>query len=342
MENPFVRRAAAGVIVGYALFVLVRTGPGALLARPRPVREERPQRRPRPERPPLPPVRTERLFGLCVGALDVAGTVERIVAWSHEVPARTVIAATLDHVFALRGDPLFRRACEEADLVTAGAMPFVWLSRRKGGALKRPVTGADLVEPLATAAAAAGRSVFLFGSTLERLHSAAKRLKEDNPRLTVAGAYAPPSGFERDPQIQRELITLLRTVRPDIILVALDPPAQEIWSAGMADCVRHGVFVNVGAGLDHLAGEPARAPDRRRSSRLEGPWRALGEPFRRAPRAARIVAMLPWLLAMDRRDRLEFDRMRRRQAMAASTDRRYRERRREAREREAVARRRTF
>ncbi|MEM6762674.1 MAG: WecB/TagA/CpsF family glycosyltransferase [Pseudomonadota bacterium] len=272
----------------------------------------------------LPAVKCQRILRVSVSELDLAGTVERIIHWSGRAPARVVITANLDHVIKLRDDLAFARVYDEADLVTPDGMPFVWLSRREGTPLKERVTGSDLIAPLAKAAAEHNRRVFLFGSTLDRLHAAAKRLKHDNPDLDIVGAYAPPMGFEDDASLHTELVEMFRALRPDIVFVALGAPKQEFWSTMMADSLSHGVFVNIGGGLDFLSRDVKRAPAAMQSMGLEWLWRAVSEPLRLGPRYLRIIVALPGLYLMHRADRAAHERSNRHEAVAATMDRRYR------------------
>jgi N-acetylglucosaminyldiphosphoundecaprenol N-acetyl-beta-D-mannosaminyltransferase len=268
-------------------------------------------------------VPTQRLFGVSVSDVTLDEAVARIVSWAAGPRPRTVVTTNLDHVMKLRDDPLFTRAYREADLVTADGMPLVWLSRREGQPLRERVTGSDLIEPVAREAARAGLSLFLFGSTMERLHAAAERLKADNPTLEIRGAYAPPQGFERDPEIHAEVARIIRTVRPHIVLVAVGAPKQEIWARAMAAKVRRGVFVSIGSGLDFLSRDVRRAPAWMRRGGLEWLWRTLCEPVRLGPRYLNIIVHLPRLYRMHRRDRALWDEAQR-QALARRADEGYR------------------
>lgn len=298
MANPFLRRAFAGFRIARALAGDGPHGERAASERDAGARTAK-------AKPSLPPLSTIRLLGVDVANLTFAEAVDRIVAWSRDMPPRTVITTNLDHVMKLRGDAEFRRCYDEADMVTADGMPFVWLAKHEGEPLKERVTGSDLILPLMEAAAREGRSVFLFGSTIERLDGAAQILKARLPELDFRGAYAPPFGFDRDPALHDELVTMLRTVRPDIILVALGAPKQEIWSNKMAGVLRHGVFVSIGGGLDFLSGDVKRAPTLMRKTGTEWMWRAVTEPARLGPRYARIIWTLPALYRAHRRDRAE-------------------------------------
>ncbi|WP_157962058.1 WecB/TagA/CpsF family glycosyltransferase [Acuticoccus kandeliae] len=256
-----------------------------------------------PPAPPLPDFPEARVFGITVAVATPEAVIERIIAWAGGPPARTVITANLDHVMKLRDNAEFQRVYSEADLVTADGMPLVWVARHDGVPLKERVTGSDMIAPLMKAAADAGRSVFLFGSTIERLERARDYLVGENPGLEIRGVYAPPFGFEKDATLHDELVDLLRKAAPDLILVALGAPKQEIWANKMARAVPHGVFLGIGAGLDFLSEEVRRAPTWMRRTGLEWVYRAASEPKRLGGRYLGIVANLPALYSMHRRDR---------------------------------------
>ncbi|XWN31955.1 MAG: WecB/TagA/CpsF family glycosyltransferase [Devosia sp.] len=258
----------------------------------------------------LPPLEWHVLFGVPVARVSVHKAVQRIVSWSGAVPARTVIATNLDHIMALRADAPFKRAYRRAGLITAGSRAFVRLSKEQRKPLPERIAATDLVQPLMAGAAIAGRSVFFFGSHLDVLHDAARQLKRMFPKLDVRGVYAPPPGFERDPDGSDEVLTLLRIARPDIVLVALPTPHQEIWSDGMADKVRHGVFVNVGDALDRLVGvETIKKPESVEAAGLGWLWSAVGHSARHAPRTTRRLMALPGLYAHHYDDRLTREEM---------------------------------
>ncbi|MCF3933951.1 WecB/TagA/CpsF family glycosyltransferase [Acuticoccus sp. M5D2P5] len=256
---------------------------------------------------PTPPMDETRLFGISVMKLTLTEVVDRIIAWAGSPPPRTVITANLDHVMKLRTNPAFQTAYREADLVTADGMPFVWLAKLEGDPLEERVTGSDLIEPLMEAAAKAGRTVYFFGSTMDRLRRAETHLTARNPDLRIAGLYAPPFGFETDEALHAELVEMFRAVRPDIIVVALGAPKQEIWASRMVKVLDHGVFLGTGAALDFLSDDVRRAPAWMQRTGLEWLYRALSEPKRLGKRYLRIIVALPSLYRMHRRDRATWD-----------------------------------
>ena len=71
-----------------------------------------------------------------------------------------------------------------------------------------------------------------------------------------------------------------RAARPDVILVGLGPPKQELWIDRYKDTVGPTVALAIGAGLDFLAGRFSRAPRWVANSGFEWAYRLLLEPRR--------------------------------------------------------------
>ncbi len=201
----------------------------------------------------------------------------------------------LDHLEKLGRMPAFRAAYAAHDLVVADGNPVVWLSRLAG----RPVRlapGADLVLPLARAAAAAGAPVALVGSTAAALDGAAARLLAEVPGLAVAARIAPPMGFDPEGAGADRVLADLGASGARLCFLALGAPRQELLAArGRAALPAMG-FASVGAGLDFLAGTQRRAPAWMRRAALEWLWRAGTAPRRLGPRYLRGIAVLPGLV----------------------------------------------
>lgn len=198
----------------------------------------------------------------------------------------------LDHLVKLRRDPPFRAAYAAQDIVVADGNPIVWLSRLA----RRPVAlvpGSDLVQPLAAAAAGAGRPLVLVGSTDAALAAAAARLTADVTGLSVALAEAPPMGFDPEGPAARDLLGRIAAVGPCLCLIALGAPKQERLSALGRRLAPQAGFASVGAGVDFLAGQQTRAPAWVRRLALEWLWRMLSSPRRLVPRYAACAAILP-------------------------------------------------
>ena len=81
-----------------------------------------------------------------------------------------------------------------------------------------------------------------------------------------------------------ELLRRIRSLRPDLLLVALGNPTQELWLAKHFDATGCTLGIAVGALFDFMAGDYSRAPQWIRAARLEWVYRFTLEPRRLASR----------------------------------------------------------
>ena len=198
----------------------------------------------------------------------------------------------LDHLVKLARMPGYRAAYAAQDLICADGNPIVWLSRLAGKPVAL-VPGSDMVRPMLTVAARAGRGVALVGSTDETLAAAAEALMREIPGLVVVMRHAPAMGFDpAGPEAARVLAELAaRDV--GLCLIALGSPKQEEFAALGRKLAPTVGFASIGAGLDFISGRQTRAPAWVRAIAMEWLWRALSAPRRMLPRYAACAAILP-------------------------------------------------
>lgn len=237
-----------------------------------------------------------RIFGVDVDNLTLPETVDRIAALVQTDRAHSVVTVNLDHILKLREDEDFRAAYSAASLCVADGAPFVLMSRLDRTPLKERVAGSDLIAPICARAARDGFGVFVLGTTDARLKAATQTLSAQHPGLNFVGTYAPPMGFDTNETAQAEAIARLKDARADLVLLALGAPKQEKFAAQAIAALDHGVFLNIGAGLDFLSGDVRRAPAWMQKSGTEWLYRALSEPARLGPRYLKIISALPGLV----------------------------------------------
>lgn len=119
-------------------------------------------------------------------------------------------------------------------------------------------------------------TVGLIGTTRHNAKAAAQEL------ATLAGQHqfvVVHDGFFSDKE-QPEILEHLRELRPDILLVAMGVPRQELWIDRNLTAEHCTLPIAVGALLDFLSGAVPRAPLWMRRLRLEWVFRLLLEPGR--------------------------------------------------------------
>lgn len=225
--------------------------------------------------------------------------IARVVADARAGVGGAVFTLNLDHLVKLRDDPAFRAAYAAARYVTADGAPVVSIARQQGVLLDR-VTGADLVMPLCEAAAAAGVSVYLFGTSDPIREAAAVELLARIPGLAIAGSESPPRGFDPAGEAARDAAERIAASGAGICFVALGAPKQELFAHAATQRAGGVVYICIGAALDFISGHSKRAPVLFQRTGTEWVWRFLHEPRRLAMRYARSMVYYAKFLAKGR------------------------------------------
>lgn len=241
-----------------------------------------------------------RILGISVHRVRFAEAVQIVMSWLRggTEEAKYVVTPNINHVVLYQDNDAFREAYENAALVLADGRYVVWLSRLFGNPLPEPVNGSDLIPSVLEAASASGGlRVFLLGAMPGIANTAAARITSRWPSVTVTGTYSPPGGFESDEAETDRIVALINKAAPDLLVVGISPPKQEIWVGRTAARLRVRVIICAGATIDFLAGEKARAPGWMQRAGLEWVFRMVMEPKRLVPRYTRdgvAVLKLVW------------------------------------------------
>lgn len=240
------------------------------------------------------------LFGMTIDALRMEQAVARLLLWidAPRDHCRFVVTPNVDHVVLYQSCGELRQAYAAADMVLADGAPVVAASRLLGRALPERVAGSDLVPRLFDEASWQRRPlrVFLLGGAAGVGDTAAERIAARWPEIEVAGASAPPIGFDCDEAFNAALVEEINASEADLLLVCLGAPKQELWIHRHQRRLRIPLALCVGATIDFLAGERRRAPPWMRRAGLEWLFRLLGEPRRLVRRYARDAWYFPRLV----------------------------------------------
>lgn len=210
----------------------------------------------------------------------------------------TVFTPNADHVVQAEHDERFRRAYQATQLSLADGVSIVWSSRVLGQPLPMKISGSDLVMPLLRLAATRGYRVYFLGADPGVAELAKAAVERSLPGIEIVGLDSPMIHVDH---IDSALIEKVRAAKPDIVLVALGAPKQEIFCHEQRDALAPAVLLGIGASLDFIAGTKRRAPRWISESGLEWLYRLIQEPRRlayrylvRDPRFIGIVARQWW------------------------------------------------
>ncbi len=227
--------------------------------------------------------RRARLGHVWLDAITFAEALRRIEDLVAERRGGCVFTPNVDHVVTAEDDPAFRAAYAAATLVVADGKPLVWASRLLGTPLPAKISGADLVWPLMEIAAWRRWRVYLLGGAPGVADLAAARFRAELG-VDVVGVDAPRIALDAADEEASAAAERAGAASPDLILVALGAPKQELWIHRFLPALGPAVALGVGASLDFVAGTARRAPSWVSRAGLEWAYRLAQEPRRLARR----------------------------------------------------------
>ena len=140
--------------------------------------------------------------------------------------------------------------------------------------IKERITGVDISSKALEICNKNKKSIYLFGSKKEVLDKLIININQKYPNINIVGFS---DGYVEDKdKIMQEIISL----SPDLILIALGVPNQELLINKYIEKAKKGVFIGVGGTFDVLSGCKKRATKLFIKLNLEWLYRIICEPTR--------------------------------------------------------------
>ncbi|MGI6345007.1 MAG: WecB/TagA/CpsF family glycosyltransferase [Bacillota bacterium] len=217
-----------------------------------------------------------KILGTAVDVLTMESAVQRIAAMVEQGSSAQVVTANAEILYMAQRDPALYLVLHDAGLVTADGMGVVLASRILGRPLPERVAGCDLVYALAGHGAKIGWNFYLLGAKPEVVEAAVQQLRQLYPLIQIVGWHH--GYFSADET--SALLAEIKASKPDILLVAMGAPKQDIWLHENLSKTGAAVGIGVGGSFDILAGTAERAPLWMQRAGLEWLFRLLKEPSR--------------------------------------------------------------
>lgn len=143
-----------------------------------------------------------------------------------------------------------------------------------GYTINETIPGIELCSKLFEYCNELKKSIFLFGAKEEVVKKLTDMISQNYPHAIIAGYE---NGYAQDRQA---IFKKIKALKPDIVLVALGIPEQELLIYNNLKDFNKGIFVGVGGSFDVLSGTKKRAPKIFRKLHLEWLYRIIREPKR--------------------------------------------------------------
>ena len=192
----------------------------------------------------------------------------------HTSGGGRVVTLNAEMTMAARSNPELGRAIASADLVIPDGAGVVWALSRQGMKVMK-TAGIELAWTLLGYAASHGWRVALVGASPEVMGILRRSLPQTFPGLNLVMAV---DGYQQE-QAWPEVEAALAGEAPDLVLIALGVPRQEIWSQKQ-QIGQPGLWMGVGGSFDVWAGLKQRAPKWMCDLQIEWLYRLVQEPSR--------------------------------------------------------------
>ena len=186
-----------------------------------------------------------------------------------------VVTPNPEIVWMARRDDALRSIINGAGMVLPDGVGITLGARILGTPLRRGrIPGIDFASAMIGELAQFGGSIFLFGAKPGVAEAAGQKLGEKYPGLIIAGAC---DGYFTE---SAPIVDFINSAKPDVVLVCLGSPKQELWIAENIESLNAKLYVGLGGSLDVFAGKVKRAPAFFRKLGLEWLYRLFREPRR--------------------------------------------------------------
>ena len=215
-----------------------------------------------------------RIFGVDIARQDHDEALTAIEAlFAREDPS--LIAYANAHTLNLAWqEPTYQGILRGAALVLNDGIGVQLAARMRRLAFPANLNGSDLNPRILRLAASRGWRVFLLGGAEGVAKEAADRLAEGIEGLTIVGTH---HGYFTDDE---DAVRSVRAAEPDLVMVAMGNPKQEMWLHRHLAMTGAKVGMGVGAFFDFTAGRQRRAPAWMNKWGLEWAHRLFLEPKR--------------------------------------------------------------
>ena len=163
---------------------------------------------------------------------------------------------------------------DKNNLIVPDGISIVKTANFLGNSVKERISGIDIAEHLLKISNKNKYKLYLFGASKEVMNKLIKVINTKYPNIDLVGAT---NGYVKD---KDKIMNKIKTLDPDIVMVALGIPMQEKLIYNHINDFKKGIFIGVGGSFDVISGTKKRAPRLFIKFNLEWLYRISCEPKR--------------------------------------------------------------
>lgn len=198
----------------------------------------------------------------------------------HSKQFTQVAITPVNSILAAHQNAQVKEIYNASEFVLCDGTPVRWASMFLGTPIVERITGLDLLPDLIKFAAAEDFSLFLMGASPGVGEKLKEVILQQFPNCKIAGIYVPPFMKSFDSVENQKMVDAVNAAKPDIVLVSLTAPKQDIWIAQNRAILHPAIYIGIGGAFEVTAGLVKRAPKWMHAAGLEWFYRLVQEPKR--------------------------------------------------------------
>lgn len=214
------------------------------------------------------------VLGVSFDNITMAEATEKALSLMTRREAAYVVTPNPEIVMLCRDDSCLLSAVNSANLVLPDGIGIIKGAQILGTPLREKLPGIEFAETLFSLMADKGMTLFLLGAKPGVADIAAQKLTDRYVGLKVIGTS---DGYFTD---DLPIIEKINDASPDLLLVCLGAPKQELWMQKNASSLKVGLMAGLGGSMDVFACIAERAPEAWRKLNLEWLYRLKEDPRR--------------------------------------------------------------
>lgn len=229
-------------------------------------------------------MKTINIFGVELDNINMEEATEQVELFLKSEKLNTIYTPNTEIVMEAKKERQLKELLNKGDLIIPDGIGLIYASRIRKKPLKERVTGFDLSIKMLEIANENNYSLYLLGGEEGVSKKAGENIKLKYPNINIVGyrnGYFKGSHNGNPNHIEeRNIISEINDLKPDIIFVGLGFPRQEKWIEYNKKQINSKVIIGNGGVMDILSGNSKRAPEIFQKLGLEWFYRLLQEPSR--------------------------------------------------------------
>ena len=220
------------------------------------------------------------ILGIQISSISMSNLLDDFASLIRSSSKASVCITPVNSILAARKNAQVLAIYNNANYTLCDGVPVLWASRFLGTPIEQRITGLDLLPALLEFCATNNFSLFFLGASPgvgDALKAKAELL---NPSINIKGVYCPPFAAKFEKAENDKMMAAINAVKPDIVLVSLTAPKQDIWISENLEYLDTKIAIGIGGAFEVTAGLINRAPLWMQKAGLEWFYRFTQEPKR--------------------------------------------------------------